>query len=357
MGQQQEGGSHEVMEQRTAKDAKELHQRCILVDAHSDMLCDVTPKRKQGRKAVIEEEWVPVMRKAGIDIRVAVIFVDWSHVPELALRDGLDMAAALHKEVDESPGITQITKFEDIEKAKKDGKIGLILGMEGAEPLGNDIELLRIFHILGLRMLTLTHALRNYVADGVHFFPRTEGKPGGITDFGVKVIEECNSLGIVIDVSHLNEPGFWDAIEFTKYPLVASHSNCRALQDHPRCLTDDQIKAVMGNGGVIGMNSASIFVDDKNPDLEHLLNHLDHIVELGGIEHVGLGFDFCDYVLKYLDAETLAKLPNVAPVKGLYGDEEVPNVTEALVKRGYSDQDIELILGKNFLRVFKEVWK
>ena len=345
------------MEQRTANRAKELHESSIVVDAHSDMLCDVAPKRKQGRKGVIEEDWVPAMRKGRIDIRVAVIYIESTRVPEFALKDGLDIAAALHKEVDESPSISQITKFDDIARANRDGKIGLILGMEGAEPLGNDIELLRIFYILGLRMLTLTHVLRNYVADGAHFFPRKEGKPGGVTDFGVQVIEECNNLGIVIDVSHLNDPGFWDVIEFTKAPVVASHSNCRALQNHPRCLTDDQIKAVINNGGVIGMNSASIFVDDKNPDLEHLVNHLDHIVQLGGIEHVGLGFDFCDYVLKYLDAEARAKLPNVAPATGLYGDEEVPNFTEALVKRGYKDDDIELILGKNFLRVFKEVWK
>ncbi|GAH79167.1 unnamed protein product, partial [marine sediment metagenome] len=154
---------------------------------------------------------------------------------------------------------------------------------------------------------------------------------GGITDFGVKVIEEANNLGIVVDVSHLNDPGFWDAMQFTKAPVVASHSNCRALQNHPRCLTDDQIKAVIDNGGVIGMNTASIFVDDENPDLERLLNHLDHIVELGGINNVGLGFDFFHYMLKYLDAESLAKLPSCSLLKGLEGDEEVPNVTEALI--------------------------
>ncbi len=348
---------HRVMEQRTETDVEEFHKRCILVDAHSDMLLDVSPKRKEGRKGVIEEDWVPVMRKAGIDIRVAVIYIESNRVPEFALKDGLDIAAGFHKEVDESPSITQITKFEDIERAKGDGKIGLILGMEGAEPLGNDLELLRIFYILGLRMLTLTHVLRNYVGDGAHFFPQKEGTVGGITDFGVKVIEEANNLGIVIDVSHLNDPGFWDVMELAKTPVVASHSNCRALQNHPRCLTDDQIKAMMDTGGVIGMNSASIFVDDENPDLDHLLNHLDHIVKLGGIRNVGIGFDFCDYALKYLDAESRAKLPNVAPVKDLYGDEEVPNFTRALVKRGYTDEEIELILGKNFLRIFKEVWK
>lgn len=338
-------------------DAKELHERFTLVDAHSDILCDVNPKRKQGRKAVIEEDWVPVMIKGGIDVRVTVIYIESSRVPEFSLKDGLDIASTFHKEIDESPSITQITNFRDIEKAKIDGKIGLILGMEGAESIGNDIELLKIFYILGLRMLTLTHVLRNYVGDGAHFFPQKEGKVGGITDFGVKVIEEANNLGIVIDVSHLNDPGFWDVMKFTKNPIVASHSNCRALRNHPRCLTDDQIKAVIDNGGVIGMNSASIFVDDKNPDLDHLLNHLDHIVKLGGIQNVGLGFDFCDYALKYLDAESLAKLPNVEPVKGLYGDKDVPNLTKALVDRGYSEKEIELILGKNILRVFKEVWK
>ncbi len=346
-----------AMKQERITHARDLHKSTLLIDAHSDMLCDVHPKRKQGRKGVIEKDWVPVMRKGGIDVRVTVIYIESSRVPEFALKDGLDITAAFHKEIDESPSVTQISKFQDIEKARREGKIGLILGMEGAEPLGNDLELLKVFYILGLRMLTLTHVLRNYVGDGAHFFPQKEGKVGGITDFGVKVIEEANKLGIVVDVSHLNDPGFWDVMDLTKAPVVASHSNCRALQNHPRCLTDDQIKAVIDNGGVIGMNSASIFVDSKNPDLEHLLNHLDHIVKLGGIRNVGIGFDFCDYALKYLDAESLAKLPNVAPVKNLYGDEEVPNFTEALVRRGYSDEEIELILGKNFMRVFKEVWK
>ena len=343
--------------QQESEHAEVLQKQIVVVDAHSDMLCDVLPKRKLGKKAVIEEDWVPGMRKGGIDVRVAVIYVDPARVPESALKDGLDMAAALHREVDESPSIAQVTKFEDIQKAKGDSKIGLILGMEGAEPIGNDVELLRIFYTLGLRMLTLTHSLRNYVGDGAHFSPQKEGKPGGITAFGVKVIEECNDLGVVIDVSHLNDAGFWDVMHFTQTPVVASHSNCRALADHPRCLTDNQVKALIHNGGVIGMNACSVFVDDQNPDLDHFLNHLDHIVELGGIRNVGLGFDFSDYLLRYLNAETVARFPNVAPVKGLQGDEEVVNLTEALLERGYTDEEIEPIMGKNFLRVFREVWK
>ena len=348
------------MDQRN-KGAKELHNRCNVVDAHSDLLaCDVLWQHRLGRKGVMEKDWVPKMQKGGIDTRVTVIFHEPEYVPELTLKSGLDMAVVWNEEFDESPSIARITKFEDIEKTKKDGKIGLILGMEGAEPLGNDINLLSVFYTLGLRLLTLTHELRNYVGDGAHFLPQKEGNIGGITDFGVKVIEKCNNLGVVIDVSHLNDPGFWDVIKFSKAPIVASHSNCRALTNHPRNLTDDQIKAIVDKDGVIGMNCYSVFVDDENIDLEHYLNHVDHIVELGGIRNVGLGFDFTDYAFKYYmyTAEDVQEqLPNDAALKGLAGDEEVPNVTEGLMKRGYSDEEIELILGKNFLRVFKEVWK
>ena len=213
------------MDQRS-RNAKELHDRCNVVDAHSDLLaCDVWWQHRLDRKGVIEKDWVPKMKKGGIDTRVTVIFNEGEWSPELAMKNGFDQAVVWNEEFDESPSIARITKFEDIEKAKEDGKIGLILGMEGAEPLSNDISLLRVFYTLGLRMLTLTHALRNYVGDGAHFFPQKEGKVGGITGFGVKVVEECNKLGIVIDVSHINDPGFWDVMKFSKAPIVASSPN------------------------------------------------------------------------------------------------------------------------------------
>jgi len=350
------------MDQRN-EDAKELHERCNVVDAHSDLLAyDVLWQHRLDRKGIMEKDWVPRMKKGGIDTRVTVIFNEAEWLPELALKNGLDMAVVWNEEFDESPSIARITKFDDIENAKKNGKIGLILGMEGAEPLSNDINLLQVFYTLGLRMLTLTHVLRNYVGDGAHYLPsQKEGNVGGITDFGVKVIEGCNKLGIVIDVSHINDPGFWDVMKFSKAPIVASHSNCRALANHPRNLTDDQIKAIIDNDGVIGMVTCSLYVDNENWDLEHYLNHVDHIVNLGGIRNVGLGFDFADYAYNYFiypeEEVRGVKFPNLYSVKGITKDEEVPNVTEELVKRGYSDEAIELILGKNFLRVFKEVWK
>jgi hypothetical protein len=247
----QKGGSHNIMDQRS-RNAKELHDRCNVVDAHSDLLAlDVWWQHRLGRKGVIEKDHVPKMKKGGIDTRVTVTYNEGYWFPELALKNALDMAVVWNEEFDESPSIARITKFEDIEKARKDGKIGLILGMEGAEPLSNDINLLQVFYTLGLRMLTLTHANRNYVGDGVHYLPQKEGNVGGITDFGVKVVEECNKLGIVIDVSHLNDPGFWDVMKFSKAPIVASHSNCRALANHPRRRAGADLPPA-GSGGQSG---------------------------------------------------------------------------------------------------------
>ena len=336
----------------------QVHEHFFVVDAHSDMLNDVLPQRTLGRKNVIDEDWLPGMKKGGIDIRVVAIYSDIAYLPELALRRALDLVAALYKELDESSSLMLCTTCDDIKRARESKKIGFILGMEGAEPLGRDIHLLRIFYALGLRVLGLTHALRNYAGDGAFFSPTETGKVGGLSDFGLRLVQEANKLGVVIDVSHLNDPGFWDVIEHTKAPVIASHSNCRALHDHPRCLTDDQIKAIAENGGVIGINAVAILVSgNKDATIDQLLDHLDHIVSIGGVKSVGLGPDFCDYLLKYLSEDERGRLPSLAAVQGLSRDADMPNITEGLVKRGYNNEDIELILGKNFLRIFEQVWK
>lgn len=333
-------------------------ERSLVIDAHSDLLNDVLPQRTLGRKNVIEEDWLPGMRKGGVDIRVAAIYSDVAYVPELALRRGLDLVAALYEEIAESSSLMLCTTVADIKQAKESGKISFIFGMEGSEPLGRDIQLLRVFYLLGLRVLGLTHGLRNYAADPAFFSPTETGKVGGLSDFGVRLVQEANRLGVVIDVSHLNEPSFWDVLEKTNAPVIASHSNCRALFDHPRGLWDDQIKAIAENGGVIGINACAMLVNgSENATLNDLLNHLDHIVSTGGVESAGLGFDFADYLTKYMSEDERTRLPYIGPVQGLSGDADVSKITEELVRRGYGDNDIELILGKNFLRVFEKVLK
>ena len=310
---------------------REMNERAhLLLDAHSDILLDVMRKRTFGEKRVIEKDWVSRMRKAAIDTRILAIYVDDAFLPEMALRKGLDLVSVLNTEIDESPSICLCTTCKEIKNAKSEGKIGFILGMEGAEPLVNDANLLQIFHKLGLRVLTLTHSRRNYAGDGSFLSSWKASHIGGLTEFGMDLVQRANDLRIVIDVSHLNDPGFWDVMEITRSPVIATHSNCRSLCNHPRNLTDDQIKAIAEKGGVIGVNSVPPFVDKKNADIDHMLNHIDHIVGMAGEESVGLGFDFYGYLLKYLSEEEKARLPlealSFSPTNNLTKDEDVPNV-------------------------------
>ena len=329
----------------------------IVIDAHSDMLNDLLGQRTLGETGILETTWVPGMKEGGIDLRIAAIFSSPQYLPELGLRRALDQVAALLAELDGSANARLCTAYADILRAKAEGKRGLILGMEGVEPLGSDLTLLRVFYALGLRVMGLTHALRNYAADGAFFDPKKTGQVGGLSDFGVSLVEQAQVMGIVIDVSHLNDPGFWDVIMLATGPIIASHSNCRALRDHPRNLTDEQIKAVAATGGVIGINAASLFTEP--PDLSHLMDHLDHLVKVAGREHVGLGLDFCDYLLQYRTELERARMRprRMRPVEGLSGDRDVPKIPAILAERGYPPETIDLIMGENFLRVFKAVLK
>jgi membrane dipeptidase len=333
-----------------------------LIDSHSDILgIDVVAKRLSGRRRVFEEDWVPEMRQAGIGARVVVIYVDQMFLPEMAVRKALDQVSALYSELEESQSISLCASVSDIMKARENGKIGLVLGMEGAEPLVNDLGLLQVFYKLGLRVLGLTHSRRNFVADGSFLSPRKAGVAGGLTDFGIDVVHKANDLGIVIDVTHLNDESFWDVVENTRSPIIASHSNCRSLCNVPRNLTDEQIKAVAKKGGVIGVTTVPSFVDtDKEKaDVHGIIKHIDHMLNLVGPRSVGLGFDFFEYCVKYLSEEERARMSDFLtflPVN-LTKDEDAPTLVKELLKQGYMEADLELILRQNFLRVFGEIWK
>jgi membrane dipeptidase len=230
------------------------------------------------------------------------------------------------------------TSAQDILTAKEQGKLAAVLAIEGGEALEGDLGVLRLFHRLGVRSIGLTWNERNNIADGVG----DSRSKGGLSVFGADLIKEMNRLGILVDVSHLSDPGFWDVVELSTQPIIASHSNSRAVCNHRRNLTDDQIKALAKNGGVMGMNFAAAFVkEDGKPKLDDLLNHIDHIVELVGPEHVGLGSDF----------DGIGAAP-----EELTDASTMPLITDGLCKRGYSDEHIRLILGGNYFRVFKEVW-
>ncbi|MBN1224445.1 MAG: dipeptidase [Candidatus Aminicenantes bacterium] len=332
-----------------------------LVDVHSDFLMDVVEKKSSGRKSVIEEDWVPGMRRAGINLRVAAVYVDEKFVPDMALRRAMQLVSALLSEERESPSIRLCRSYADIEESQAEDKIGLILALEGVEPLLNDIRLLPVFHALGLRVMSLTHSRRNFAADGAPFFPEKAGTLGGLTEFGSRLVREAQDLGILIDVTHINDTGFWEVMDIIKGPVIATHSNCRSLCDHPRNFTDDMIKAVAERGGVIGLLHYCFgSLDGKNQTIAHYCDHLEHMVEVAGIEHVGFGFDFCEYLMQYLSQEEYDRLPVIITDKlaqnDLTKDEDIPRLIAGLKERGFKDEEIALIQGGNFLRLFKDVW-
>ncbi|HBM76336.1 MAG TPA: membrane dipeptidase [Clostridiaceae bacterium] len=345
------------MDEKLKEKIRDIHDKYMIVDAHFDLLTYVEMKRALGYKKVIETEFLPDFRKSGVDVIVCSLYIETVFLPEMGLKKALDQVSALYAEIYESPDkIALCRTYDDILKSKSENKLSILLSLEGVDPLTNDLKLLRIFYELGVRMVGITWSRRNFAADGSHFANVDEGKKGGLTDFGVQIVKLAEKLGMIVDVSHINDEGFWDVMKISQKPVIASHSNCRALADSMRNLTDEQIKALSDKKGVIGMNVCSSFVSDKpeNGDATHLAEHADYIAKLVGIEHVGLGFDFCDFLRMPAAIE-----PAVKPAKTNYdvikGHKNIGRFTEALIKLGYSDDEIGMILGGNFLRLYKEL--
>ncbi len=333
--------------------ARELHRNRLVLDAHFDLLVDVLEKREKGRHRVIEEDHLPSMKKTGLDVVVSSLFVSDRFVPDMALRRALDQIGALHQELDESGDKLALCRtWEEVEAARSCGKLAIILSFEGVEPISNDIGLLRIFYELGVRGVGLVWSRRNYAGDGCFFSQRREGKKGGLTDFGVRLLDEIGSLGMFLDVSHLNDEGFEDVLRFYEGPFIASHSNCRSLMGTMRNLTDEQIVALAQRGGVMGMNSCSTFVADEAKvgpvTAKHLADHVDYIKNLVGIEHVGLGFDFCDMF------RTNSGSSSYDCVSGY---NQAADLTTELLMRGYSEDQVAMVMGENFARFYREALK
>lgn len=329
--------------------AKELHGTGLVVDAHFDLLKDVLDKRDKGRKNVIEEDHLPAMRRAGLDLVVSSIFVEDRYVPDMALKRALDQIGALHGELDEcSDSFSLCLNWEDVEVARAKGRLAILLSFEGIEPISNDMGLLRIFYELGVRGVGLVWSRRNYAGDGCFFSRRREGRKGGLTDFGVRLLDEISRLGMFLDVSHLNDEGFQDVLEFYEGPFIASHSNCRSLMGTMRNLEDDQIIALADRGGVMGMNSCSTFVAEESKvgpvGVSHLADHVDYVKKLVGIEHVGFGFDFCDMFRQSTGSESYDCISG-------YG--QVMELSAELLSRGYSDEEVLSVMGGNFARVYR----
>lgn len=249
--------------------------------------------------------------------------------------------------------IKPIYSYEDIMKNQQDGYMSSMLTLEEGAVVDNKIRILNDYYRLGVRMITLTWNFPNGIAYP-NFTPSKEAAVNpykmlrqlnttdGLTDFGKEYVRRCNELGIIVDVSHLGDKGFWDVIELSTKPIVASHSNARSICSVARNMSDEMILALHNNGGVMGMNFCDDFIDDEsNGSIENIIKHIDHIKELGCMDNIGLGSDF-DGISTRKEMEECGKI-NL--------------LSEALEKHGYSNEEIEKICYKNVLRVYKEVLK
>jgi membrane dipeptidase len=330
---------------------KTLHEESVVVDTHCDTLkCLIPmftlPHNSQwddrsdigmGVRSELGHIDFPRLKEGGVNCQVFAISSVRDKTRAYALRTAMEMISIFYSECEKYKNtVTPISSYSEIIEASAKGMIAAMLSIEGADVIEGKIGLLKVFHQLGVRMVGLVHSIRNELADGV----ADQRTGGGLSDLGVQAVEELDRLGILIDVSHLSDAGFWDLLDIAKGPVMASHSNARAVCDHPRNMTDDMIKAMAERKGVMGMNFAPHFVHPTQATVNGVVDHIDHIVNLVGSDFVGLGSDF----------DGIPFTPT-----GLEDVTMMPNITAELVNRNYSEEDIKKILGENHLRLIKEV--
>jgi membrane dipeptidase len=327
-----------------------------LIDLHFDLPLSLFLSRP--RRNVVATDFLPEFEAGDVGLLGVAVYVEDKYLGEEALRVVLDQAALLKAEVAANPRLAFCRTFAEIEQAQKTGRIALLLTMEGAEPLGKDLNLVAIFHELGLRSISLTHARENGAAAGGIFAPL--GSPAhGLTSFGRELVAECQRLGIMLDLAHINPAGFEEIFALTTGPLIVSHSNARKFYDIERNISDEQIRMIGARDGVIGINAILVSPKKDESTLDRYVDHIEHVADLIGIEGVGIGFDFCEFLWRQLpDAERKeleAKLaaPHFLPDLGNHS--HARNLTRKLIERGFSDDQIEKILRGNWLRVLQQL--
>ena len=366
------------------KRALAIHRRAIVIDTHNDI---TTPMANDdfdlsGEPPTPYRTNIARMKQGGLTAEFFSLYVKpWYVQHGGAARRTLDMIDTVYRAVERHPqDLMLATSAADIRRAKRMNKIAALMGIEGGHAIEDSLPTLREFYRLGVRYMTLTWNNTNNWADA----GRGEKKHGGLSDYGREVVREMNRLGMLVDVSHVSDDTIRAALEVSKAPIIASHSSARAISNVPRNIPDDLLKAIAKNGGVVQVNFYSVFVDEKtvapqsaerdkrlkaqqdaidqkfkddperlgeesdkleaaNPlpplPISKLIDHIDHIVKVAGIDHVGIGADF----------DGANDMPQGASDVSM-----LPNITYELLKRGYSEQDIRKILGENFLRVFAE---
>lgn len=335
--------------------AEHLHRSTVVADTHNDLLMAVAARPTSAWASFFAERWLPQLRAGGVDLQVLPVFVDDGFRPEGALRQTLRMIECAHRIAEGNPeDVALCADGAEIARALETGRIALVLALESAPGVDADVELLETLFRLGVRVASLAHFGRTPLADG-----SAEDATGSrLTGAGVEAVALMERLGMIYDVSHLGHSGVTHVLEIVTRPVLATHSSARALRDHHRNLTDEHIRGIAGTGGVVCVNFFAPFLRERDATIDDLVDHLEHLVATAGIEHVGLGPDFVQEVFADLtppcceDVTSAAGIDELSYLPGLEGPSGLPQVTEALLGRGWVEEDVRAVLGGNVLRLF-----
>ncbi len=357
--------------------AMELHRKAIVIDAHSDLTSKMLDKNVDiGKRLPDGHQDIPRLFEGGMDAQFFSIYVAAKYEENGGPRRALEMMDSLYKALAKYPDKMELAvSTADIRRIVRQKKVAALMGLEGGHALEDSQAVLRMFYTLGIRYVTLTHSNTNGWADS----SSDEATWGGLNTFGEAMIQEMNRIGMIVDISHVSDDTFWDVMRVSKAPVIASHSSSRTVAPMLRNMSDEMIKALAKNDGVIMINFGSAFVNtewatrsnvvwnrirtDYNGDLsrwreiwdsmkqgeglepatlDDLMAHFDHVIKITGVDSVGLGSDF----------DGVSNIP-----VGMDDVTKLPNITYELLKRGYSEKDVKKILGENLLRLFGEVEK
>ena len=321
----------------------------VIVDMHFDLLTALYERR--GQSGVLRRDFLPGWQAGGLGVIGVAIYLEAHYLPEMGLRVALDQVARLYAEVAITPELALCRTYDEILSARAAGQIALLLTMEGVEPLGADPDLLRVFYELGLRSLGLTHARRNAAADGALVAP-SGSSPAGLTPFGREIVRQCEALGIILDLAHLNPAGFDEVLNLTSRPLIISHTNPRHFYDIERNSSDAQMRQVAERGGVIGLSTFFIAHSAAETTLDRYVEQLVYVADVAGWEAVGLGMDFVRFIYDTLSDEVKATLPPVYFMADLYEHSHLPALIARLEAQQISSTNIDKLLGGNFQRLF-----
>jgi membrane dipeptidase len=328
----------------------------VIADAHLDLLCELGYRELRfGERGSFARTWLPLLEAGEVGLQVCPVFVELDRQPEGTLREALGQATCLLRAARGSPDrVLQVRSAADLDAVESGERIGLMLSLEGVEQFGYELWPAETFWELGMRMAGLTWNRRNPFSDGA-------AEEGGLSRLGRALVDELVELGVILDLAHASPPAFGEILGRAQgAPVICSHAACRAVNDHPRNLTDDQLKALAGADGIFGLMLHPLAIGHEQRTLDRVVDHLEHAVGVVGIDRVCFGGDFTtrlEQVLPPMPEPADALMPEgLAPgigIEGLKGPEDYPALVAALARRGWGSTEIEAVTAGNLVRFLR----